>query len=187
MTPETRRRALLAAQKIALSITMAGCANVHDMNAGSDAGEHTDLGAAVDDAGSTPMEILDAMMHLDATLVADAGIDSDAQLWADLGTALDGGVAVDGGPAVNECRTSIYAYVATAEPGTPLPAREGDEQCCVLIQNQIDGDGSVWGEWDDAGARSYCCGDVLAWTSGGSCTPWGPPMPPAMPSDEAFA
>jgi hypothetical protein len=57
--------------------------------------------------------------------------------------------------------------------------------CCKLLQSHYDGelaDGGIgaW-EWDgNPDLRSRCCA-TLGWSSGGTCTPWGPPVPPAMP------
>lgn len=185
MTPETRRKALRAAQKLALSLTVVGCSTASHPTAMEDAGDTVDLGTALDDAGSTPMEILDAMMLADAG--ADATVPSDADLWADLGSSND--AAVDGGDAVNNCVGGISAYLASADPPGSAAAREEDNACCTTIQAFVDGDGTAWGTWPDDTLRAYCCGTVFEWRSGGSCTPWGPPMPPAMPAlsdDEAF-
>jgi hypothetical protein len=166
MTPEIRRQALRAAQKLALTLTMAGCANAHtDPLIMADAGER--------DAAALDATALDAF-------VADGGADAD--LWADLGLEGRDG-SVDGGPTVNACIADLSAYLASADPAVVVPARPGDTQCCTDVQAFIDGDGTTWGYWEDENLRSYCCGTVLNWESFGSCTPWGPPMPPAMPTE----
>ena len=154
-------------------MSMVGCATSSTPMLHEDAGNNTDLGSMVDDAGSTPMEILDAMLRDDADV--DAAVASDA--------------SADAGDVVNGCVEGITAYLASFDTPGAATARSEDTECCTAIQASIDGDGSVWGEWSDANLRAYCCGTVFNWTSDGSCTPWGPPMPPAMPSldgDEAF-
>ncbi|MFT7522076.1 MAG: hypothetical protein ACI9MC_004228 [Kiritimatiellia bacterium] len=53
------------------------------------------------------------------------------------------------------------------------------EDCCQVIAEHYDSQDLVgleeWGE------RLECC-ELLNWSGSMACTPWGPPVPPSMPS-----
>lgn len=167
MSPEIRRAALRAAQKVALSMALGACSVSHQM---IDEEMPTDLGSALADAGSRPMEILDAMSARDARVVVpDAGANDAADMNA-MGT----------------CSERLLAYVSAADPGTWSPPRESDRDCCTEFLPQYIEQRDLWNVDDPAWqAANYCCGlfsfpqqeeiDALAF-----CSPWGPPMPPAM-------
>jgi hypothetical protein len=136
MTPETKRRALLAATKLAL-FTNVGCSASH------------------------------AMVEVDAASAVDAVTEGDAS-----------------SPDVADCVTELLIAAESVDPETgAAPADVVDEsrECCGVVQAAVDVS-ETW-TWESEPLRGFCCGAVFAWNSGGSCTPWGPPMPPAMPGE----
>lgn len=47
--------------------------------------------------------------------------------------------------------------------------------CCVVLANASIKEQKVWAE------RGECC-PAIGWNGAPSCTPWGPPVPPKMPT-----
>lgn len=166
MTPEIKRRALLAATKLAL-VTTVGCSTSH------------------------------ATEEPDAALVADSSIEADAAAFADASTESDASLAVDAaegdlgasGRTAEDCVPELELAAAQVDPNTgtaPPGIVDESRECCEIVHASVDV-GDTWGEWPgDPNLRPFCCGTVFEWNAGGSCTPWGPPMPPAMPAG-AFA
>lgn len=151
-----RRRALLAAAKVALSLTVLGCSSsAEDPTASED-----------DTAAEALHRHKDAGCHhhqaaCDTTVTADAGVSAD-------------GLAC--------CRTLVTSEMADAGFGmSQLPASAKKDPditaCCKAIS------ASGWGS-GGAAMSAYetaraCCELTGDW-SNPACTPWGPPMPPAM-------
>lgn len=48
--------------------------------------------------------------------------------------------------------------------------------CCQTIADERDAAGNFGSDWAD---RTHCC-SLLEWQGSSTCTPWGPPVPPAM-------
>jgi hypothetical protein len=73
-------------------------------------------------------------------------------------------------PSLADCQAHVQSvFVAKTTPQSELT-----KECCQKVAESIGFEGtSTWKE------RSQCC-SVLDWNSSIACTPWGPPMPPAM-------
>jgi hypothetical protein len=177
MLSATHRAALRAAAKLACFSTALGCGGLVDsskVSTGGGGGDQTPTGTASNDDGSgradaTVGDAIDAAAPaLDAMALTTCRQDPlqlaccEAELFAEW---------PDG---------STWTWKADAS----VPA--GTRACCTVLQNYYDGqraDGNPaaydWGS--DRNLRGPCCGGVLGWQSGGTCTPWGPPVPPAMP------
>lgn len=56
------------------------------------------------------------------------------------------------------------------------PALPDTKTCCSALAAFHDHDPATMWSWPE---RSECCG-VLEWSGAATCTPWGPPVPPAM-------
>jgi len=84
-----------------------------------------------------------------------------------------------------QCEQTIAASFPE-DAGWPLPddPRYNDADiiaCCDLLiafhnAELAKGDSNGF-EWPE---RHTCCGGVHQWSKGGTCTPWGPPVPPSM-------
>lgn len=167
MNTETKQRALLAAAKVAL-VTTVGCSASH-----------------------APASVADAEPGNDAALARDMSVLADAAIFED--SAVDTSDASES--EVAACVSSLSATVAGlvgSDGNIQRPVADEvvaeSRPCCEVVQADIDGAGSWdWPAADAGDLRSFCCGDVFQWGSGGSCTPWGPPMPPAMPTHLAGA
>lgn len=175
MTPETKRRALLAATKLAL-VTTIGCSTSHGTI-------EADTGVPPDSSSET-----DAFAAADASAQVDAFSGNDAFVEADAATRADASAS-----EVEDCVASLVVAAESVDPntGTAPPAIvEESTECCEIVHASVDS-GETWGTWpgeaDGNGTlRAFCCFTVFEGNAGGSCTPWGPPMPPAMPG-EVFA
>jgi hypothetical protein len=75
------------------------------------------------------------------------------------------------------------AEVADAEFPTPLhmgpdPDKRVDlltRGCCTVLAKNADESKNMF-NWPE---RGQCCA-AIGWNAAGTCTPWGPPVPPAM-------
>ena len=79
-----------------------------------------------------------------------------------------------GDPTLGECREHVTEVFADgAEP------TDTTEACCQAIAEHYDEQDLVGiEEWEE---RWACC-ELLGWGGTMACSPWGPPVPPAMPS-----
>ena len=74
--------------------------------------------------------------------------------------------------------------VASASfPKDPHPSDKPDTRvdvltraCCTVLAK--DADKAQTFSWPE---RTQCC-EAIGWAAAGTCTPWGPPVPPAMPA-----
>ncbi len=154
LTPtEARVAALGAAARVAFSVTLIGCS-----------------GAVPDAASPEPG--------------AGTG-DGDKNAEA---TAVAVGKAPPGKPRgralPRKTRATCEAVVRAAMPdGGDLDRTQAVDPevkaCCQVLADAHDEElksGQGGWEW---GERSYCCG-MLGWSGNATCTPWGPPVPPAF-------
>ena len=78
-------------------------------------------------------------------------------------------------PTLETCREHVAQTLGQDKRGT-----DETKACCVTIaehynKQHLEG----MQQWTE---RMACC-ELLDWSRGGlACTPWGPPVPPAMPS-----
>jgi hypothetical protein len=165
MRNDIHAQALSAAARVAFSITLLGGCSAADL-AGSEPtpdDEPTDL-------GSTEQ-------------AASAGKAKPAPKPVAKGKACHKDVPAPKTRA--QCEQTIAASFPE-DAGWPLPddARFSDANiiaCCDLLIAAHDAeiakgnsDSFSWPE------RTTCCGGVHQWSKGGTCTPWGPPVPPSM-------
>jgi hypothetical protein len=188
MDYSTRRAALRAAAKVALSASIIGCGSVvvEDLDHG---------GAASSGGGSGP--------------IATATSTSSAS--GSVSSTGTGDIAPDAGPSDGG------EELACDTPPLGVDAGISDETltCCIGFLGGYVPDGSDWPEFDAVAAADPsvkgCCnamiqdvakvaqqGSALAWNelnaccgvlgnpNGPACTPWGPPVPPEMPIDRAL-
>lgn len=167
-----RRMALRNAAKVALGTFVAGCGGSIVV------GQEPD---AQSDAKAKPGQ--------DAALVDAIVPEQDAAL------ACTGATEIDAGDVSDEtfacCITEVKAATGDASPwddpnGPDASTVTNDpaaENCCNVIVARIDNEP----DGGNAGADYSAASDTLSWCCmalkspmGSACTPWGPPMPPAM-------
>jgi hypothetical protein len=177
------RAALRAAAKVAITTSVVSCGgNVAAITAPrNDAG-----GSDVPDAARSvdPVSLADtrsscnppaAASLLPEALHADAGVSEEvfACCASELGTLLD----------------------AAAPPNVEAEAAAGDPEavnCCAAVVFRLDTDyrsigaNTLTGDEALVGSVRWTCCAFADHPEGPTCTPWGPPMPPAMP-DEILA
>ena len=195
--------ALRASAKVAFAAALVGCGGTvaaqHGQGA-EDAAEPTD-DASSPTAEASPIETPDAPgPGRDAGRGWDAeGLACNAPPPSVLFHTDAGSGAV--GKETFDCCLGELAPLRATEAG---PAPEGADAaaadpatvaCCGAVVFAADQDyaetnrGAVamaeLQELDDFGwaGRETCC-RVLDWPGGATCTPWGPPTPPAMPGEE---
>ena len=176
MLSDIQRAALRAAAKLAFSATIIGCGG----------------GTAVEPANEPSTD--------EKTPVATTESTDDAlrvrHPRRDAGVKLDTGVEGDTGHAPTcgyypsqACLCKQVVADAFPDGGTPPPRWSPDPapnmppevtSCCTLLAHEADvraqsHDPNGW-DWAE---RDTCCG-VIGWNAAATCTPWGPPVPPAM-------
>jgi hypothetical protein len=150
MQRDVHLAALKAATKVAFSMTLVGCAAAPP-------------GVAVDEAASTAR-------------APSGGCASEPDTDAAAGT--DAGAASDAAPSNESCDAIVAAAFPTPSdyPGTKQPVSDEVAACCDQLLSTDQGIGGHAGEhrWD-------CCANTAHPENVGmACTPWGPPVPPAM-------
>ena len=182
---DTHRRALQAAAKVALTMSAASVlgacggamssepAHAGEADAGGDGAVASDVATVAIDTAS-PKPVPDAVV----TSTTCGPIETDAAT-----------------PAQTECCAARVRDTFPADWTEP-PGTEGGDlhpelaECCDEIVRAYDGVHEYGLTFQQARA---CCYVLPApWYShgGAACTPWGPPMPPAMPGaddDEAIS
>jgi hypothetical protein len=178
------RAALRASAKVALGAAFAGCGGMVGSTADHAAQEATASDAAVADATRVdvnaqtcdppaPSSVLPEGLHADAA----AGI----------------------GESTFACCVSLLEAVPPNDGGFEFPdAAIGNPEvqaCCATVIARLDydmrqtiaqPDASTTEQQDEqtaAPVRWACC--QVTPSEGPTCTPWGPPMPPAMPGEVA--
>lgn len=159
MHDDVRLAALRAAAKLALGLSFVGCSGAESITAES----------AEDDAASGASEDLKKKRAKDAGPAAckDAGADAAAPSCKELLAATFADAAWE----------PFRTYRTEKAPLPPSPARAAS--CC---RDGADG----WGQPEAVGEHRWACCNLLGdGESQGDgvpayCTPWGPPVPPAM-------
>jgi len=156
MKPETRTRALRAAAKLA-AVSVASC--------------------------STPPPAPPATATVDVPPVETAEPASPVAEPVSPDTKDDAETKIDSPQAgesksVAACRAKVGKLVESAKAGKLDEGSQAEfEACCQTLaefHSMPAGDQSAFE------ARNTCC-NALQWQGSIACTPWGPPMPPAMP------
>jgi hypothetical protein len=154
MRRDVHLAALKAATKVAFSMTLVGCASA------------SPGGVASDEAAST-------------TRPPAAGCHSGEESGADAAADASSGAAPDaGGTGDGSCDAVVAAAFPTPSeyPGTKQAVSAEVAACCDELLSTDQGVGGHAGEhrWD-------CCANAAHPENVGmACTPWGPPVPPAM-------
>ena len=187
------RAALRAAAKVALSVAAVGCGGCGGIadsegRVPSTADAGGDVGAMRDGATSPEAGSRDA-------LACNPPPESDL---LPEGLHVDAGASL-GGPIFDCCAAQLASLVsADGSVAFQLPdAAVADPEvtaCCAVLIARLDYDqGSAASDPDAsvtalqrdgklaAPARWACC-SALGHPDGPTCTPWGPPVPPAMPA-----
>ena len=193
------RAALRATARVALGVTAVGCGG--SVAAGPD--------AAVDSPAGPTSE---AATEQDAAAVTDAPVAPDrasAALACNAPPASDllpEALHVDAGAGIDQatfdcCVARIAAFgppdaaVWINELPDAGPANADVTSCCAAIVTRLDyeertmfgvaPDASAWVSDERAAAQVHwaCCAEANE-PEGPTCTPWGPPMPPAMPRQQ---
>ncbi len=147
MRPETRRAALRATARLALTVSVTGCQS-----------------AAVSGTAAPP---------------ADLGTPARADVDTAPAACATGG----GDPGAVACCTRQLDR-ALGDGGAAVTAG-ADLACCGFLAAQNDlviADGGGFSQ--NIPHRTACC-QALGWRGTITCTPWGPPVPPAMPGEAA--
>jgi hypothetical protein len=165
-----QRAALRAAAKLVISVVGLGCG-------GSVAGENVPPDA------NTPI-------YSDVITTDAAGAPATT----------DGNVAIEDAQASNECTGAgavacCQALIHGTYPDAAAFPSEGDasskiDPCCQTLETYYDheeNDSSFdaalpAAEWGNDGDLRLACCAALHWQGGATCDPWGPPVPPAMPT-----
>ena len=135
----------------------------------------------------------------DAKATKDAALDSAIVPKQDAALACTGATEVDASDVSAEtfqcCVATVKSATGDASPwgdpnGPDASAVTNDpaaQNCCSVIIARIDNEpdgGNFSDDYMAAGdALNWCC-IALSYPMGGACTPWGPPMPPAMVVEE---
>jgi len=183
MLASTRLTALRAAAKVTLSASILGCG-------GATATEDGGLLPASQEGG--------ARAPFDAAIAVTRGMDAGSRMVGPCPGATE---SPDGAVSEGTFACCIgYLTAETHDAGGAFPALDGStpaaHECCATVVAFVDHGGfSVFSDVDAAayptreGALQSCC-EALSSPDGGppigaACTPWGPPVPPAM-TDIAF-
>jgi hypothetical protein len=180
MHPSTRHVALRAAAKVTLSAAILGCGG---------ATEAVTVDAS--DGDATPVRVT---THQDAAAARDALAALDAQATPDApdapALACPGAVADPTATVAAStfacCTSFLEGSLLTADSGVLAvdPSLPTTLPCCAAAVAYVDGAPSAFGSV--AGPVLASCCHELATVDAGppvgpACTPWGPPVPPAMP------
>jgi hypothetical protein len=156
MNDSTRSRALRAAAKLATAVALTGCGGLQSAES-----TQTDSGAI--SADSSPRASSTSTPACSLTTNADGGLlASEVQCCLDLTSA--------------QSPTDGDASAWRADPSL--------SGCCHGLAQSF---GLIAIEYEDAGGRAWSdeacqsCAETIGTPS--ACTPWGPPVPPAMPSE----
>ena len=195
------RAALRATARVALGVTAVGCGG--SVAAGPDARIDSGVGS-LPDAATAMGEATPADDAAVASDVSEASVPVDA-LACEAPPAselLPEGLHVDAGAAIDRatfdcCVAKIAAFgppdaaVSIAELPDAGPADPVVTSCCAAIIARLDYEERTnvagpdaspwWGDQNASGQVHWACCEALNYPEGPSCTPWGPPTPPAMP------
>jgi hypothetical protein len=182
MLPETHRAALRAAAKIAFFSTVLGCGGSVDTGTNTSPA----VGGKTPPQASSPSD--DGPQQTDAS-VADSSASPDSAITPDAPPLLDAGVV----PGIYTCREIVESAPwpdGGISWGGDAGVSAGTIACCQRLADFYDsqyssGDGglSAWGWGTDKDFKADCCAAIGYEST--TCTPWGPPVPPAMPKKAA--
>jgi hypothetical protein len=160
MRPEIQRAALRAAARLALSATVFGCASSEGGRAG------TGSSSAADETDTTTSPAAPTGARFGTT---DAGLPN---------TGVCGGSETCDDERVDCCAEVVSCNAPDAGDTTwPPVAAAPVVECCGVLERWHDANWDAGGfEWPN---RDFCCA-VTGWEGSRTCTPWGPPVPPAM-------
>lgn len=177
MDRSTRHAALAAAAKVALSMSALACA-------GSTVTEGAAGGAASSSASKATAGATTTASN------ATAGVTTTASTASGAGGAGGSPAVCDAPPPDASVDSTVFdCCLAFVEPYVPEaggsfdPSAASDPRivdCCQAIVAHVDQDTQdfVKVPYQEMGA---CC-TLLGRPVGTACTPWGPPVPPAMPA-----
>jgi hypothetical protein len=198
------RAALRASAKVALTATLGSCGGTIDAASreARDGSPPPPVTSTLADASTAvladvaaPGEVADAA---DASLVvadvAPPPVGCDPLAAGELfpkGMHGDAGVTE---PLFECCVTFLGSAIGTdaSWPLPMLPDAEANDPnilgCCAVavyhldsVSNDRDASVGASAELANAGVNTYECCQAIGYPVGVTCTPWGPPMPPAMP------
>jgi len=156
MRPETRTRALRAAAKLA-AVSVASCSPPPSTPA------------------TATVEVPPAETNEPASTVAEPA-SPDTMDGAEM--KIDAAEAGET-KAIAACRAKVDGMLESAAAGTLDEAGQSEfKACCQQLAEFHSG---AAGDAVAFKSRGACC-DALDWQGSIACTPWGPPMPPVMPS-----
>lgn len=174
MRIETRRAALRAAGKVALVSSAIAC------------GATTNVDGPVAESNgvtTTPDDPRAPFEENEPTAVApDSGRESSAR---DAKAAADSSATgcESGEQSFECCQTRLHADHPDAAGLDAVDASASTRACCEVLAAHYDtlvadGGSEGWDWENDQEVKSMCCSAIHF--QGQTCTPWGPPMPPAM-------
>jgi hypothetical protein len=157
MNASTKLIALRAATKVTLSVAVFGCGGTTLTEDGGLAStQPSDM-----DAAKSPPE-----PRKDASPGPCPGATSDAH----------GSVSAD---TFACCIAYLKTELVDADGSRLDAASAASKECCTSVVAFVDGDGGV-SSFESAEPFLNSCCEALERPTGAACTPWGPPMPPAM-------
>jgi hypothetical protein len=188
------RAALRASAKVALGLA-AGCGGAISAASDGPPGETADASVGHDAQGPA----VEASTTVDAGLVVDVAVANACNpppASSLIPEQIDGGATIS--DTTFDCCASWLGTVGLKDSGIGFPdaaaADPGVMACCAVVVARLDDDWRTsWGSDPDAGraalARDQALAAPVQWSccvetgypDGPTCTPWGPPMPPAMP------
>jgi len=185
MNASTRAHALRAAAKAALSVSLVGCggATVADTrdNSGTEHAAHDGGQTVATRDGGHTVTAPDSARDADAALrsIAEAGRDGAASETPC--TGLPASVDASVSTATFACCLDYLAAGRDASAGLLAfdASSPANEPCCTAIIAYVDDTAGAY-----AAAEPFipaCCEQTNPVPIGRACTPWGPPVPPAMP------
>jgi hypothetical protein len=160
MSPEVHRAALRAAAKLALSAAFIGCGSAETAQGIDDLTTAED---SADDEGSTSDELRKKKRKKKATCVASYCSQNHPK-------------STEEACCKAEVAQASFPKTASETPGPDQRVDAVTRGCCDVLAKAADKSGD-WGFPE----RAQCC-PALGWTGSATCTPWGPPVPPAMRS-----
>ncbi|MCB9743771.1 MAG: hypothetical protein H6740_14320 [Alphaproteobacteria bacterium] len=169
MTPQTFKMALRSTARVAAAAALVGCV--------PKTVTPDDSSAAVDDSASSADDT--QVSADDSSATDDSAAADDSASTDDSASSDDSASADDSADPLAECLDTVAAVFGEGGTGSP---NDATAECCQEIAEYWD---SVNLEGMDANwaTRFECC-ELLQWQGSLACTPWGPPCPPAMSSDE---
>jgi hypothetical protein len=201
------RAALRASAKVALGAAFAACGGVVGSTAAPSAAEAAAPDAASVDAtpNAVSVDATPNAVSVDATPVdvsspldapkQEAGACDAPSPSSVLPEGAHADAAAEIGQSTFDCCVAMLKVVLPDEGGLAFPdAAVGNPEvqaCCATVIARLDydkfqPDASTIDQQDQQAAQpvsSACC--QVTFAVGPTCTPWGPPMPPAMPGEVA--